>query len=142
MSPFPTLTRSSSANGEPRYCLGDPLVDCYLEFVAGRCRAHTLRAVAFDLKTFFGVVDKAPADVVPADVFPHIGLEFAVGSPQDDWVIPGSPMTRIVVDVTAARASLRIEESQDAFGYLAASVPPRGRSKTRRAWTEVHAGAV
>ena len=49
--------------------LGDPLVDSYLAFVAGRCRPNTLRAVAHDLKTFFSVVEKAPVDVVAADVF-------------------------------------------------------------------------
>jgi hypothetical protein len=31
-------------------------------FVAGRARANTLRAVAHDLKAFFGVVGKDPAD--------------------------------------------------------------------------------
>jgi hypothetical protein len=36
--------------GEVRYALGDGLVDRYLEFVAGRARPNTLRAVAFDLK--------------------------------------------------------------------------------------------
>ena len=45
------------------------MVDRYLEFVAGRARPNTLRAVAFDLKTFFTVVDKDPVDVVAADVF-------------------------------------------------------------------------
>ena len=69
MNPFPCLIRSSSAGGEVRYALGDPLVDSYLAFAAGRCRANTLRAVAHDLKTFFSVVDKAPVDVVAADVF-------------------------------------------------------------------------
>jgi site-specific recombinase XerD len=69
MSTFPTLVRSASPNGEDRYFLGDSLVDRYLEFVAGRVRANTLRAVAFDLKTFFTVVDKSPTDVVAADIF-------------------------------------------------------------------------
>ena len=32
-------------------------------------RTNTLRAVAFDLKTFFTVVDKNPTDVVAADIF-------------------------------------------------------------------------
>jgi integrase/recombinase XerD len=64
MSTFPTLVRGASPNGEDRYFLGDSLVDRYLEFVAGRVRANTLRAVAFDLKTFFTVVDKSPTDVV------------------------------------------------------------------------------
>jgi hypothetical protein len=45
------------------------LADRYLEFVAGRCRPNTLRAVAFDLKTFFTVVRKAPVAVTAADVF-------------------------------------------------------------------------
>jgi site-specific recombinase XerD len=44
-------------------------VDRYLEFVAGRARPNTLRAVAFDLKTFFAVVGKEPREVTSADVF-------------------------------------------------------------------------
>ena len=44
-----------STAGAVRFRLGDPLVDRYLEFVAGRARPNTLRAVAFDLKTFFTI---------------------------------------------------------------------------------------
>ena len=69
MSPFPALIRTSSPGGETRFTLGDPLVDSYLAFVAGRARPNTLRAVAFDLKAFFTVVDKDPVEVVAADVF-------------------------------------------------------------------------
>ena len=69
MTIFPCLVRSVSPSGETRFVLGDPLVDRYLSFVAGRSRAETLRAAAFDLKTFFTVVAKAPVDVVAADVF-------------------------------------------------------------------------
>ena len=69
MSQFPCLVRSVSPAGEPRYALGDPDVDRYLEFVAGRCRPNTVRAVAFDLKSFFAVVDRDPVAVVAADVF-------------------------------------------------------------------------
>jgi integrase/recombinase XerD len=65
----PCLVRSSTAAGDARFELGHPLVDRYLEFVAGRSRPHTLRAVAFDLKTFFVVVAKDPIEVVAADVF-------------------------------------------------------------------------
>jgi hypothetical protein len=61
MSTFPSLVRAVSSSGQVRYQLGDRLVDRYLEFVAGRCRPNTLRAVAFDLKTFFTVVGKDPA---------------------------------------------------------------------------------
>jgi integrase/recombinase XerD len=69
MTTFPCLVRSASSAGDDRYFLGHPLVDRYLEFVAGRVRPNTLRAVAFDLKTFFGVIDKDPAEVAAADVF-------------------------------------------------------------------------
>src|SRR5262252_1856161 len=63
MSSFPCLVCFVSGSGEVRYRLGHRLVDRYLEFVAGRCRPNTLRAVAFDLKTFFTVVAKDPVDV-------------------------------------------------------------------------------
>ena len=44
-------------------------MDRYLEFVAGRARPNTLRAVAFDLKAFFTVVARDPVEVTAADVF-------------------------------------------------------------------------
>ena len=69
MSSFPCLVRSSTRVGEASYRLGDPLVDSYLQFVAGRSRPNTLRAIAHDLKTFFAIVDKTPGEVVAADVF-------------------------------------------------------------------------
>jgi hypothetical protein len=69
MSSFPCLARFVSGSGQVRYRLGDRLVDRYLEFVAGRCRPNTLRAVAFDLKTFFTVIAKGPVQVTAADVF-------------------------------------------------------------------------
>jgi integrase/recombinase XerD len=69
MSSFPCLIRSVSGSGQVRYRLGERLVDRYLEFVAGRCRPNTLRAVAFDLKTFFTVTGKDPVEVTAADVF-------------------------------------------------------------------------
>ncbi|MCP4105124.1 MAG: tyrosine-type recombinase/integrase, partial [Desulfobacteraceae bacterium] len=75
MNRFPCLVRSSTPDGEPRFVLGDPLVDSYLEFVAGRCQANTLRAVAHDLKTFFAVIDKDPVEVVAADVFEFIAAQ-------------------------------------------------------------------
>jgi site-specific recombinase XerD len=69
MTTFPSLIRGVSSSGAVRYRLGDRLVDRYLEFVAGRARPNTLRAVAFDLKTFFMVVGKDPVEVAAADVF-------------------------------------------------------------------------
>src|SRR3954466_13106413 len=75
MNPFPCLGRSVSPSGEPRYALGEPLVDGYLEFVAGRCRPNTVRAVAFDLKVFFAVVDREPVTVTPPDVFEFLAAQ-------------------------------------------------------------------
>jgi hypothetical protein len=69
MTTFPSLIRSVSASGGVRYALGDLLVDRYLEFVAGRPRPNTLRAVAFDLTTFFTLIAKDPVGIVAADVF-------------------------------------------------------------------------
>jgi integrase/recombinase XerD len=69
MSTFPCLARFVSGSGQVRYRLGDQLTDRYLEFVAGRCRPSTLRAVAFDLKAFFTVISKDPVAVTAADVF-------------------------------------------------------------------------
>ena len=60
MSSFPCLARFMSGSGQVRY----RLVDRYLEFVAGRCRPDTLRAVAFDLKAFFIVIEKDPLEGV------------------------------------------------------------------------------
>ena len=69
MTDFPCLERVVSRSGAARYRLGHPLVDRYLEFVAGRARPNTLRAVAFDLKVFFTVVAKDPVAVAAVDVF-------------------------------------------------------------------------
>ena len=68
----PCLIRSRGPSGEPVLRLGVPLVDEYLEFLEGRCRPNTVLAAAYDLKVFFGVVAKPPAEVVAADVLGFI----------------------------------------------------------------------
>lgn len=52
--------------------LGDPLLDAYLEFVAARSRPNTVLATRFDLKVFFGVVDKPVEAVTSRDVLGFI----------------------------------------------------------------------
>jgi len=64
----PCLIRSRGPSGEAVVRLGVPLVDDYLEFLAGRCRPNTVLAAAYDLRVFFGVVAKPPEEVRPADV--------------------------------------------------------------------------
>ena len=107
MTLFPCLIRSSSPVGEVRFALGDPLVDSYLEFVAGRARPNTLRAVAFDLKTFFWVVDKNPVEVVAADVFDFLAHQRG---------------DRTVIRITDRESGRRLGQSPDACHRSLASM--------------------
>ena len=66
---MPCLVRSTAEGGIQAITLGHPLLDDYLAFVAARARANTWLAVASDLKIFFAVVAKPPAEVTTADVF-------------------------------------------------------------------------
>ena len=64
----PCLVRSMVGPELQSLQLGDPLLDEYLAFVGARARRNTWLAVAFDLKVFFSVVGKPPADVRTPDV--------------------------------------------------------------------------
>ena len=131
MSCFPVLVRSVSPLGEVRYSLGDPLVDSYLEFVAGRCRPNTLRAVTLDVKVFFSVVTKDPVAVAPPDVF-----EFLAYQRGDRTVVRMSDRESGLAARTIAR---RLSSISGFYAYLLArgdtpvraSPVPRGLS-TRR----------
>jgi hypothetical protein len=68
----PFLIRSVGTSGQPILRLGVPLLDGYLDFVAGRCRPNTVLATAYDLKVFFTVVGKPPERVSGADVLGFI----------------------------------------------------------------------
>jgi integrase/recombinase XerD len=112
MNCFPCLVRSVSPAGEPRYALGDPLVDGYLEFVAGRCRANTVRAVAFDLKLFFTVVEVDPVTVRPAQVF-----EFLAHQRGDRTVVR---MTDRESGLSARTIARRLSSVSGFYAYLIA----------------------
>ena len=132
MNSFPCLIRWCTAADEARYKLGDPLVDSYLSFVAGRARPNTLRAVAHDLKTFFTVVEKKPLDVVAADVF-----EFLAHQRGDRTVIRLSDRESGLSARTIAR---RLSSISGLYAYLIArgdtplrtNPVPRGLSTRRR----------
>jgi integrase/recombinase XerD len=66
------VTRSIGLSGQPVARLGRAELDRYLDFVAGRCRPNTVLATAYDLKVFFTVVDKPPAEVTTSDVLGFI----------------------------------------------------------------------
>jgi hypothetical protein len=66
-SAFPSLVLPEKGSiGAPR--LGHPLVDDYLASVAVRLRPNSTLAAAYDLKVFFTLVGKDPADVGAGDV--------------------------------------------------------------------------
>jgi integrase/recombinase XerD len=68
----PCLVYSAEAAGGDRIRLGHPLLDAFLEFVAGRAWWNTVLATAFDLKVFFSIIDRDPAAVTPANVLAFI----------------------------------------------------------------------
>jgi integrase/recombinase XerD len=129
---IPCLIRSSTAAGEDRYALGHRLLDSYLAFVAGRARPNTVRAVAFDLKTFFTVVAKDPVEVVAADVF-----GFLADQRGDRRVIRLADRESGLSARTIAR---RLSSVAGLFAYLiargdttvSANPVPRGLSTRRR----------
>jgi integrase/recombinase XerD len=73
----PCLIRLQDRAGAVSVLLGHPLLDDYLEFVAARLRTNTLLATAYDLKVFFAVVAKPPAEVTTADVLAFITAQRA-----------------------------------------------------------------
>ena len=97
-----------------------------LSFVAGRARAETLRATAFDLKTFFTVVSKAPVDVVAADVF-----EFLAHQRGDRSVIRISDRGSGLSARTIAR---RLSSVSGLYAYLVARGDTSVISKSGSAW--------
>ena len=77
MTFVPCLVRSMEGSELVSITLGHPLVDDYLEFVGARGAMNTWLAVAYDLKVFFEVVAKEPAEVTAADVFAFLAAQRA-----------------------------------------------------------------
>ena len=56
------------------------VVDRYVEFVAARCRPNTVIATVSDLRVFFAVIDRPPAEVTHGGrVRVHRGAASRVG---------------------------------------------------------------
>jgi len=79
VSKDPCLVRSSAPGCEVPV-LGHPVLDGYLEFVSARARFNTVLATASDLKIFFSVVAKEPAEVTSGDVLAFITAQRATRS--------------------------------------------------------------
>jgi integrase/recombinase XerD len=73
----PNLIRHRRGQEAESITLGHPLLDDYLAFVAARARTNTWLAVASDLKIFFEVVAKPPAEVTVTDVFGFLSAQRA-----------------------------------------------------------------
>jgi integrase/recombinase XerD len=71
----PVFERVALGDGEWSYRVGHDLVDEFLEFLSARSRPNTVRAYAHDLKVFFEVVGKEPAEVTSADVLGFISAQ-------------------------------------------------------------------
>jgi site-specific recombinase XerD len=139
----PCLIRPLARSGDP-VRLGVPLLDEYLRFLSGRCRPNTVLAAAYDLKVFFTVVGKPPAEVCPADVLAFVTAQRTGQSSIDGVLKP------VVVDDQAAGVSLRtvrrrLSSVSGLFAFLHArgDVPtnpvPRGLP-TRRERQRPHQG--
>jgi integrase/recombinase XerD len=114
----PSLTRTRGPAGEPMVRIGMPLVDDYLEFLQGRCRPNTVLAAASDLRVFFAVVDKPPAEVRPADVLGFITAQ-RTGRVDERRLQPVGPVEQSsgVATSTVAR---RLSMVSGFFAYLQA----------------------
>ena len=75
MTFVPRMERSLEGSELRSIRLGHPLVDDYLEFVGARGATNTWLAAAYDLKVFFEVVAKEPAEVTAADVFAFLAQQ-------------------------------------------------------------------
>ena len=75
MSFVPGMQRVMEGSELRSITLGHPLVDAYLEFVGARGAVNTWLATAYDLKVFFEVVGKEPAEVTPVDVFAFLAQQ-------------------------------------------------------------------
>lgn len=114
--------------------LGEPLVDEYLRFTAARVRPNTLTAQAYDLKVFFTVIPKPPAQVTTSDVLAFIEAQRAPRR--------GANVVRLAdgeVGLAASTIKRRLATVTSLFDYLVArgivdrqvvprSMTPRSRS--------------
>jgi integrase/recombinase XerD len=119
------VIRSRDAAGDLVVRLGVPLLDEYLEFLAGRCRPNTVLAVAYDLKVFFTAVKETPRRVRPADVLAFMTAQRTGGEGRLQVADPGA-------GVSARTLRRRLSSLSGLYGFLQArgDVPvnpvPRG----------------
>ena len=108
------------------------VVGRYVEFVATRCRPNTVIATVSDLRVFFSVIDRPPAEVTSADVFEFIAAQRR--GPDEDRVVR---LAAGESGLAARTIKRRLATVSGLFNYLvlcgemAANPVPRGMA-TRR----------
>ncbi len=105
--------------------------------MAARARPNTVRAYAHDLKTFFDVVGKEPADVVPADVLAFVSAQRR-SRPGAENVVRISDGSGGLSEATIKR---RLAAVSSLYGYLITlgrivetNPVPRGLPTRRSRW--------
>jgi integrase/recombinase XerD len=127
----PCLIRSYDAGGGLVVRVGVPLADEYLEFLSWRCRPNTALAAGYDLRVFFAVVGKPPAEVRLADVLGFITAQ-RTGRARGDGVVVPLEDGAEQGGVSAATVRRRLSTISGLFAFLHArgDVPanpvPRG----------------
>jgi integrase/recombinase XerD len=112
---MPCLVRAREGSEVRAITLGHPMVDDYLAFVGVRARTSTWLAVASDLKIFFTVVAKAPAEVTTADVFAFLAAQRA---PRHDATVVR--LEDGEAGLAARTIARRLSSVRGLFAYLAA----------------------
>ena len=108
----PCLKRGVSPAGELVVRVGVPLLDDYLDFLAGRTRPNTVLAAGYDVLVFFRFIAKEPAEVTSADVLAFITSQRSGG---------GGRSLRAVHDaagVSARTVRRRLSTIAGLFSYL------------------------
>jgi integrase/recombinase XerD len=90
------LTQALTPSGLPSVRLGEPWLDAYLDFLTARCRPNSVLAAGYDLKVFFTLITKTPAEVTAADVLGFITAQ-RTGSAE-----AAGPMVAVINDATGA----------------------------------------
>jgi site-specific recombinase XerD len=110
--------------------VGVPLVDDYLEFLAGRCRPNTVLAAGYDLRVFFSVVGKPAEDICAADVLSFITAQRTgrSGGAVVQAVDEGEERRGVATSTVARRLSMisGFFAYLQARGEVAANPVPRG----------------
>lgn len=99
------VSRPSGSSGRLVVTSDEPLVADYLEFLAGRARPNSVLAAAYDLRVFFTVVDKPPAEVTAADVLGFVTAQRSGRAAAATVSTVGDPAVGVASSTVARRLS-------------------------------------